>query len=322
MPSWSELQDEYNKLQTSAVSDWFHKSLTKALERVSKLRNNTNVIFYASAFLQKSSAPPGSVNINFEDIDGFMSVMHKMEWSKGLTLILHTPGGVTNATETIVEYLHTKFEYIEAIIPTYAMSAGTMISLATQRIVMGRQSQMGPIDPQITLSNKNTSMRAIVDLFEDARKSIFGDGKDNSGNKDEAIMWAPILQSLGPSLITEARDALAYSEDMVSRWLERRMFCNPENPEEAKAKADTVARYFSRGNSEKSHRSHGRRIDREEAKAQGVEVEYLEDNEDLQDAVLTAYHLLVVMMTSSSMLKIVTSEKGRNWIKNLPTPNR
>ena len=57
-----------------------------------------------------------------------------MDWDKGLTLLLHTPGGVTNAAETIVEYLHTKFSYIEVIVPTYAMSAGTMISLSSNLI--------------------------------------------------------------------------------------------------------------------------------------------------------------------------------------------
>lgn len=58
-----------------------------------------------------------------------MSVMFGMDWNKGLTLVLHTPGGVTNAAETLVAYLRSKFNYIEVIVPTFAMSAGTMISL-------------------------------------------------------------------------------------------------------------------------------------------------------------------------------------------------
>lgn len=57
-----------------------------------------------------------------------MATLHGMEWEKGLTLILHTPGGVTNAAESIVSYLHSKFSDIETIVPTIAMSAGTMIS--------------------------------------------------------------------------------------------------------------------------------------------------------------------------------------------------
>jgi len=41
-----------------------------------------------------------------------MPIIHGMDSSKGLTLIMHTPGGVTNATETIVDYLRSKFDYI------------------------------------------------------------------------------------------------------------------------------------------------------------------------------------------------------------------
>ena len=57
-----------------------------------------------------------SLQITHEEINGFMSVMYGMNWSKGLTLILHTPGGVTNAVETIVDYLTAKFAYIEVIV--------------------------------------------------------------------------------------------------------------------------------------------------------------------------------------------------------------
>ena len=63
------------------------------------------------------------LQITHEEINGFMSVMYKMDWSKGLTLILHTPGGITNAAETIVDYLTKKFDRLEVIIPTFAMSA-------------------------------------------------------------------------------------------------------------------------------------------------------------------------------------------------------
>jgi membrane-bound ClpP family serine protease len=38
---------------------------------------------------------------------------------------------------------------IRAIIPQMAMSAGTMIALSTREIIMGKHSNLGPIDPQI-----------------------------------------------------------------------------------------------------------------------------------------------------------------------------
>jgi hypothetical protein len=107
-----------------------------------------------------------------------MSVMFGMTWAKGLTLVLHTPGGVTNAAETLVAYLRSKFTDIEVIVPTYAVSAGTMISLAANRIVMGRQSQLGPIDPQFVVGHRAQSAQAVVDQFEEAKKEILAERCD------------------------------------------------------------------------------------------------------------------------------------------------
>ena len=222
-----------------------------------------------------------SLQLTHEEINGFMSVMFGMDWSKGLTLTLHTPGGITNAAETIVAYLHSKFNEIEVIVPTFAMSAGTMISLSANKIVMGRQSQLGPIDPQIPFGGRSVSARAIVDQFERAKKDILLD-------KNVAHVWAPILQSIGPAMLQEAQNALDYGERMVGEWLEKRMFVAEPNASEKAVKA---AKFF---NDASEHKSHGRRIDREEARGQGIKIENLEDDQDLQDAVLTMYHLITI----------------------------
>ena len=79
-----------------------------------------------------------------------MTVIHQLDRDKGLDLILHTPGGDTAATESIVDYLHNMFgNNIRAIVPQLAMSAGTMIACSCKEIIMGLQSSLGPIDPQL-----------------------------------------------------------------------------------------------------------------------------------------------------------------------------
>jgi hypothetical protein len=259
---------------------------------------------YASAFLQKPAAPGSTLQLTLEEINGFMSVMYHMDWSKGLTLILHTPGGVTNATETLVEYLFTKFEYIEVIVPTYAMSAGTMISLAADRIIMGRQSQLGPIDPQMPVGGLFVSARAIVEQFERAKGEILKD-------LTLAHVWAPILQSVGPALLQEAQNALEYGETMVARWLTTHML--KTSPDLAKA----TAAHF---NDASKHKSHGRRIDREEARQNNVVVEDLETSQQLQEAVLTAYHLATIIFAKSPATKLLISDAGRVWLKNFVPP--
>lgn len=308
MPSWTDLVNTLEaQSNDQAKTLWLKQTFDNSLQSISTLRNNRNVLFYGSAFLQKPTASPIMLQITHEEINGFMSVMHGMDWSKGLTLLMHTPGGVTNATETIVAYLRSKFNDIEVIVPTFAMSAGTMISLAADKITLGRQSQLGPIDPQMPAGGRMVSAIAILDQFERAKKEI-------SEDRDQAHLWAPILPSLGPALLQEAQNAIDYSEQIVADWLEKYMFKNHATP---KQKALAVAKHFSRG-SEGGHRkkSHGRRIDRDEARGQGLTIEDLETSQPLQEAVLTAYHLLTIIFEKSPALKVLTNQQGKSWIKN------
>lgn len=106
-----------------------------------------NVIIYYSGWLQKQSV--AGVEINDEDKNGFMTVVHKLDKRLGLDLVLHTPGGNTAATESLVDYLRSVFgNDIRAIVPQLAMSGGTMIACSSKQIIMGKQSSLGPIDPQ------------------------------------------------------------------------------------------------------------------------------------------------------------------------------
>lgn len=160
MASWTELLKE---IEIEKNSKFLTDKIQEYLNKISELRNNRVVIAYFSSFLQKPNLNFYDIAITMEDINGFMTCLCNVDCSKELTLILHTPGGDTNAIEPIVDYLHKKFQYIEVIIPTYAMSAGTSISLASNKIIMAKHSQLGPIDPQIVINNKSVSVQSILD---------------------------------------------------------------------------------------------------------------------------------------------------------------
>jgi ClpP class serine protease len=302
MPSWNDIINEVQNFGNNGqeVVRYLDNRMNTSLVQISKLRNDRNIIFYASAFLQKPQLDPMSIQITNEEINCFMAVMHGMNFSKGLTLVLHTPGGITNATETIVEYMHTKFNYLEVVIPTFAMSAGTMIALSSDLIIMGRQSQLGPIDPQMIIGGKSVSAKSIVEQFFKAKEEIHE-------NVINAHLWAPILGTMAPGLLIEAEKANDYSEKMVESWLTRK----------GNTKAKEIAEYF---NSPSLHKSHGKRINREEAKSQGLNVLDLEDSQDLQEAVLTAYHTMTILFEKTPASKIVISNSGKRWVKNIAQP--
>lgn len=300
MASWTEMVNKIGSFgnDATAINSYINQTLDSSLDNISKNRNGRNVIFYASSFLQKPQLDPMALQITNEEINGLMAVMHGMDFSKGLSLILHTPGGVTNATETIVEYIHSKFQYVEVIIPTFAMSAGTMIALSADLIIMGRPSQMGPIDPQMIINGKSVSARAVIDQFEKAKKEIHE-------NVLNAHVWAPILGSMGPGLLIEAEKANEYSEKIVETWLKRKGYKN----------ADKIAKHF---NSPSVHKSHGKRIDKAEVESQGLRVEELEKDQIFQEAVLTAYHAVTIIFEKSPASKMIVSNNNtKRWVKNV-----
>lgn len=312
MASWGEL---LHKVQRQGdPGKWLYERLTERLSAISERRNNAFVIFYASAFLQKPDVVAATSSITREDINGFMSVLYELPTDNGLTLILHTPGGDPNAVESIVEYLHSKFNKIEVIVPYLAMSGGAMMSLAGDLLVLGRQSQLGPIDPQIPIGNKTHSARAIQEGFDQAREDIKQDTK-------LAHLWAPILQNMGPSLVLEANKALSYSKELVVKWLEERMLKDIDSKDERKKKAKEIGAYF---NAEITRYGrihvHGQRIGKRKLQELGIKLEFLEDNQNLQNDVLTAYHLMTLIFEMMNSVKFIASSKGKFWIKNGPVP--
>ena len=87
--------------------------------------------------------------ISPEIIDLFVQHLDAIGPTNKLSLILHTNGGDTSAAWRLVNLLHTFCDELEVIIPSKAMSAGTLISLGANRIVMTKQAALGPIDPSI-----------------------------------------------------------------------------------------------------------------------------------------------------------------------------
>ena len=304
MATWSELVDEFNGRPPEEREEWIATATHQAVAQIAAV-SNRNVIAYTSAFLQKPQIPGLSTAINREDINGFMAGVHGLDPQKSLLLLLHTPGGLPEAAQTIVSYLRSKYANVHAVIPTYAMSAGTMVALGCDRIIMGRQSQLGPTDPQLIVGQRPFSAHSIVSQFDQAKNQIIQ-------NPVTAHAWAPVLRTFGPALLEEARKSLEYTRSLVENWLEQYMF---RARHDSAALAMRVAAHFGGP----AHGSHGRRIGREEARQQDLDVVDLEDNQDLQEAVLTLYHLATIAFEQGPALKTVVSSNGRMWVKNLPS---
>ena len=121
MPNWNEVFDE---LVVAHVNP-YHTVMTRYMRKLHEKRGR-NIIAYYSGWLQRGG-DADSIAITEVDKNAFMAVVHKLDFSKGLDLLLHTPGGVVEDTESIGDYLRGIFgTNIEVFVPQMAMSAGTM----------------------------------------------------------------------------------------------------------------------------------------------------------------------------------------------------
>jgi hypothetical protein len=186
-----------------------------------------------------------------------------------------------DAAESLVQMLRNKFDHIRVIIPNIAKSAGTMMAMAGDEILMDANAEFGPVDPQLVFRKGDGSViqapaQAIVDQFDEAQALI---GKDPS----KLPAWLPILAQYGPSLYKEASNAIDLSVRLVEEWLTEYMFKGDvDGPQKAKA----IATYLGDHNQFKSH---GRRISAKTLQAKGVKIAPLENEPDLHSRVLGLY---------------------------------
>lgn len=82
-------------------------------------------------------------------IHHFVDLLEQVGPTEKISLILHTNGGHTLAAWRLVNLIRMFCEELEVMIPLKALSAGTLISIGADRIVMTKQAALGPIDPSV-----------------------------------------------------------------------------------------------------------------------------------------------------------------------------
>ena len=294
MPNWQEVLEEILTAQKERHSSPVRLVRRKYLGQLSKYTGR-NVIAYYSGFLSGASAR--GVEINEDDKNGFMLCCHGLDKARGLDLILHTGGGDLYATDSLVSYLKGIFgSDIRAIVPQIAMSAGTMMAVACKSIVMGKQSSLGPTDPQVN----GFPAYAIRKQFKRACTEI-------AKNPRVAPAWEPILRQVSISFLEQCDLVMEYAEDFVTRVLRENMLKGDKN---ANANAVKIAKKLGDLGKNKSH---SRRLHCADCEEMGLTVEILEKDQKLQDLVLTIHHCYMHGM--GDVVKAIENHEGSTWCK-------
>jgi len=289
MPNWNDVLKSIQGTNVDVIRREYLLDLFKYTER--------NIIAYYSGFLSK----PGiaQLDINDEDKNGFMMAVHKLDRSKGLDLILHTPGGDIAATQSIVDYLQKMFKSnIRAIIPQIAMSAGTMIACSCKSILMTEHSNIGPIDPHL----RGLPAYGVIEEFKRAHKEI-------SKDPTKIALWGPIISQYRPTFLSQCENGIKWSNKFVQEQLEKVMFAGDKD---AKSKAKKITKKLS---SYRENKSHNRHIHLEESVKIGLKIIRIENDPKLQDLVLTVHHCFMHSLMNTQAYKMIENHNGVALVK-------
>jgi len=295
MPSWNTLLNEANAL--GSKFDVLRRKYLQGLHEVT----GRNVIVYYSGWLQKPQLQHPGISITDDDKIGLMSAVHGLDRTKGLDLLLHTPGGDTAATEAIVDYLRQMFgtDGVRAIVPQLALSAGTMIACSCKSIIMGKHSSLGPVDPQL----RGIPAHGVIEEFETARTEI-------AASPANIPLWQPIIAKYSPTFIGECQKAIKWSKELVTEWLKTGMLASDPDRDE---KTDRIVKELT---DHSLTLSHSRHLSAERCQSMDLVVEMLEDEQDLQEAVLSVHHACMLTLAHTAAFKMIENHLGIAFIRS------
>lgn len=204
-----------------------------------------------------------------EDVMPLMDLLHKVPVGTNIDFLLNTPGGDVGAADKIARILRRRVGShgtLRVIVPDYAKSAGTLIALGADTIVMSDSSELGPIDPQIISRNPKGQLvqhpaHTYVDGYEALARKINGSKREGANVDAEE----QLLDKCDPAQLNLCRQLIERSRQLAEALLKQGML---QDGSYTKVAADLT-------NNERWHSDHGAVIDSEDAQAMGLHVEYL-----------------------------------------------
>jgi ClpP class serine protease len=172
------------------------------------------------------------------------------------------------------------------------MSAGTIIALSCNEIIMGNQSSLGPIDPQLG----GVACQSVLEEFETAVQEV-------TKNPASAAIWQVIFNKYTPTFITACKKAIEWSEKLMSGYIKGIY----ESSVQEKIKNTFL--------NNKTSYSHSRHISKDKCIETGLKIINLEDDQKLQDAVLSLHHTYMILFDKFSISKVVENQNGGCYVQ-------
>ena len=292
----------------------------KALfEAISKKRERQLVTYVTSL------RPGMSGNMAGDAIRPFIDQLECIsKEEKRIDLLLISNGGDPITALRMMELLRERFSQVSVLLPYVAYSAATILSLGADEIVMHQYSNLGPVDPQMTVSHHDANGKTekiefgaedIINFIEFIRKDV---GLSDQQHLMTAVQ--PLINKVGAIPIGNTkrsqRLSLALSEKMLGSHI--------DDP----GKVSTIAKALN-----SSYYHHGYAVGRREAKEIGLPVTHPDSElEDLLWKVWLDYeeemkcceefNILKEIMTDPNSAAVINSVPIIELPANLPEPMR
>ena len=272
-----------------------HKERKKQLRRVAKLRRRHVLVIAAD--VQNRLAV-----LSNEDLLAIRDQLSNIDGGDAIDVILETPGGSGEAAEDIVRLIRGRFSSMGVIVPGSAKSAGTILAMAGDEILMSDESGLGPIDAQISHKGKVFSAHALLQGMDQIKQEIEETGSLNR-------IHIPMLQNLSPGELQHARNVQDFAVELVREWLASYKFKDwtihrtsgeAVTEEEKQGRANEIATALS---DHSRWKTHGRSIKISDLHELGLRITNFGDNPKLADAI-RRYYILLRMTFESNIFKL------------------
>jgi len=126
-----------------------NKDLRRDIQELVNLRENTTLL------LKLAHVSP------FQSIKIWEKLNKRKKKIPILDVILQTGGGSADAAYTIAKTLTKSAKTLNIIVPLYAKSAGTLLALCADEIILTNLSELGPLDTQLSEESEGTPISAL-----------------------------------------------------------------------------------------------------------------------------------------------------------------
>lgn len=178
-----------------------------------------------------------------------------------IVVVLTTGGGTVETVEKMVEVIRTFFQEVFFVVPSMAMSAGTIFCMSGDRIYMDYASSLGPVDPQV--QNPDGYLVPALGYLDKVNELITASVTRKLSDA-ELIM----LQRLDLATLRRYEQARDLSISLLKEWLVKYKFKDwvqhrttqpgtPVTDQQKNDRAEQIARDLSNNN---RWHSHGRMI--------------------------------------------------------------